>query len=368
LRKPVITILIICLWATLISSAWSVTVRLKDIAEIEGVRSNPLVGYGLVIGLNKTGDGNSVTFTRTSISNMLERLGVTVSPDDIKGGNTAAAMVTAELPPFSRRGNRIDVLVSSIGDAKSLLGGTLLMTPLKAADGQVYAVAQGAVSVGGYMAGDTNNSVTKNHPTVGIITNGALVEKEVEFAFNDLSRLTISLNNNDFATTLNVAEAINTTLGERCTNAIDPRTLIINIPQSYRNYNVNLVAAIENIEVTTDSPAKVVINERTGTVIMGEHLRLGTVAISHGNLHIQIRSTPQVSQPNPFTLGNTTLTQKRDVKVTEEDRKLFVVESGASLGDLVKALNAIGVTPRDLIAILQAVKAAGALPAHLEVM
>jgi flagellar P-ring protein precursor FlgI len=339
--------------------------RLKDLVDIKGVRANQLVGYGLIIGLNKTGDGNSSTFTKTTIVNMLENMGVTVDPKSIKTGNAAAVMVTTELPPFSRQGNRLDVLVSSIGDAKSLQGGTLLLTPLRAPDGQVYAVAQGAISIGGFAEAAGGASVRRNHPTVGNVPGGAIVEREVPFRFNDLSELEFSLHNEDFSTAARVAAAINQHMGIDAARALDARTVTLEVPAAYQQNLVSLMAQIEMIEVVPDMSARVVVNERTGTIVMGHNVRINTVAISHGNLHIQIAATPIISQPNPLSNGQTVVTDQTDISWSEDLRPLTVIDSGTSIGDLVAALNAMGVSPRDLVAILQSIKAAGALQASL---
>jgi len=342
--------------------------RLKDVADVEGVRSNKLIGFGLVIGLAKTGDGNSVKFTKSTVTNMLENMGLTVNPKDVKSGNVASAMVTAELPPFARHGAKIDVTVSSIGDAKSLQGGTLLMTPLKGADGKVYAVAQGPVSIGGFTAGANGDSVTKNHTTVGIIPSGANVEREIPFDFNGQKELRVSLQTGDFTTVSQAAVAINEQFGVDVAKAVDNRTITIRVPDNYRSNLVGLMARIENTEIMTDSVARIVLNERTGTVVMGTNVRISTIAVSHGNLHVKVQSTPAVSQPAPFSGGSTVVTRQSEVTAVEEDRNLFVMEPGVTIGDLVRALNKIGVTPRDLVAILQSIKAAGALQAKLEII
>ncbi|MCC6158388.1 MAG: flagellar basal body P-ring protein FlgI [Deltaproteobacteria bacterium] len=343
-------------------------VRIKDVATIEGVRTNKLVGYGLVVGLQKSGDGNSVKFTKASISNMLENMGVTVSPNDVKSGNAASVMVTAELPAFARQGMNIDVSVSSIGDAKSLQGGTLLLTPLKGSDGQIYAVAQGAVSVGGFAAEGAGDSVTKNHPTVGAIPSGAIVERDLPYEFNAQGDLRLSLTTGDFTTVAAAAASINEQIGATVAQPLDARTIRVQVPESYRQNVVALMAQIENIDIVTDRVAKVVVNEKTGTVVMGANVRISTIAISHGNLHVRIRSTQNVSQPAPLSGGRTVVTTQGSVSAVEDPGQLFVVESEPTIGDLVRALNAVGVTPRDLVAILQSIKSAGALEAQLEII
>lgn len=342
--------------------------KLKDIASFGGVRANQLIGYGLVVGLNKTGDGNSMRSTTASIINMLQSMGISVEERDVKSGNVAAVMVTAMLPPFARQGMKLDVTVSSIGDAKSLQGGLLVMCPLSGPDGHVYAVAQGAISIGGFAAGGGGSGVTSNHPTVGQIPSGALVEREIPFRFDDLEEITIALDVQDFSTAVQVAKKINDLLGGTPAQAIDSRTIKVKIPVSYNGNVAQLLARIELIEVQPDTMARVVVNERTGTVVMGAEVRISSVAISHGNLHVMITSTPVISQPAPLSQGQTVVTQQTTVEVSEEEARLFVLPDQTTIGDLVAALNAIGVTPRDLVAILQAVKAAGALQAQLEIM
>jgi flagellar P-ring protein precursor FlgI len=345
-------------------------VRIKDIADIKGVRSNQLVGYGLIVGLNGTGDSDNATFTIQSMASMLEKMGVTVLPKDIEVDNVAAVMVTADLPAFARTGSRIDVLVSSIGDAENLQGGTLLFTPLKAANGQVYAVAQGPISTGGFQVGSASGSgVQKNFPTVGRVVNGALIEKEIQSNFNDKKSLTLTLHNPDFTTASRVAQAINIAFYEPIARTHDAGTIEVKVPEKYRGNTVPMVTMIEKLGVTPDLVSKVVINERTGTVIMGENVRISTIAIAHGNLSIEIKEDQNVSQPLPFSRGGqTVVTPESDVQVQEGNNPLFVVESGVSIGEVVKALNALGVSPRDLIAIFQALKAAGALQAELEII
>lgn len=344
--------------------------RIKDIANIRGVRQNQLFGYGLVVGLDGTGDGNKSLFTVQSLASMLERMGVTIDPDELKVKNVAAVMITANLPPFARAGSRIDVLVSSIGDAKNLQGGTLLLTPLKGADGKVYAVAQGPVSTGGFSYGKgTGTGVQKNFPTVGRIVGGALIEREIANNFNQREQLTLALHAPDFTTATRVAHAINAAFGDIVATAPDAGTIKVKVPDLYRGRSVELVALIENLGVTPDMVSKVIINERTGTVIMGENVRIATIAIAHGNLSIQVNKRDNVSQPLPFSRGGeTVVTSDREMVVEEGRNPLFLVESGVSIGEVVRALNALGVSPRDLIAIFQALKAAGALQAELQII
>ena len=346
-------------------------VRIKDIADIKGVRQNQLVGYGLVVGLNGTGDdSNNAVFTTQSMVSMLEKMGVTVTSEDIEVDNVAAVMVTTNLPAFARSGSRIDVLVSSIGDAEDLQGGTLIFTPLKGADGQVYAVAQGPISTGGFVVGsDSGSGVQKNFPTVGRVVNGALIEKEIPNKFNQKESLTLTLHSPDFTTSSRVARAINIALYDQIARSRDAGTIEVKVPGKYMGNVVALVTMIESLGVTPDTVSKVIINERTGTVIMGENVRISTVAIAHGNLSIEIKEDSNVSQPLPFSRGGeTVVTPESQVLVREGNNPIFLVNSGVSIAAVVKALNALGVSPRDLISIFQALKAAGALQAELEIM
>jgi flagellar P-ring protein precursor FlgI len=342
--------------------------RIKDLASIKGVRSNQLVGYGLVVGLDGTGDGKKSKFTVQSMVSMLEKMGISVNETDVAVSNVAAVMVTAKLPPFARSGSHIDALVSSIGDASNLQGGTLLLTPLKAVNGDTYAVAQGPVVTGGFSAGGAGGSVQKNFPTVGRILNGALVEKELDNNFNLKKSLTLSLNDPDFTTATRVAEIINAQFYDNLAHSQDAGTIKVRVPEQYMGKIVELVAMLEGLDVTPDVMAKVVINERTGTVVMGENVRISTMAIAHGNLSIVIRESPNVSQPLPFSRGETVVTPNTELAVQEGQNRLMLLESGVSIRDLIKALNALGVSPRDLVAIFQAIKAAGALQAELEII
>lgn len=342
--------------------------RIKDIADIQGVRPNQLVGYGLVVGLNGTGDGNKTIFTVQSLVSMLEKMGITLNANDIKVKNVAAVMVTAEMPPFARAGTQIDVSVSSIGDAKNLQGGTLIFTPLKAANGKIYAVAQGAISTGGFAATGAGSSVQKNFPTVGRVPGGATIEKEIQTHFNDRDAVRISLRNPDFTTAGRMSDAINAALQEPAAKMSDAATVDVRIPGKYLDNVSGFVTMIENIGVMPDMVSKVVVNERTGTVVIGENVRISTVAIAHGNLSISIKEDAKVSQPMPFSNGQTVVTPDTNMNVKEEKAPIFMMESGATIGDIVRALNALGVTPRDLISIFQALQASGALQAKLEIM
>jgi flagellar P-ring protein precursor FlgI len=356
--------------------AQDATARVKDVARIVGVRDNELFGYGVVMGLNGTGDRRqSSFFTTQSLQNLLQRQGITLPPANqrtLDTRNMAAVMVTAKLHAFARVGTTLDIIVSSIGDATSLLGGTLLMTPLQAADGQVYAVGSGPVSIGGgfsVTAAGTGESVQKNHPTVGRIVSGATVEREVPMPAAS-PRVTLALLYPDFTTASRLAQSVNGAMGRQLAQAADSATVVIDVPGPEQARLVDFVARLEQLTLPTDAPAKVVVNERTGTVIMGNQVRVSTVAVSHGNLSIQIKSEFQVSQPGPFAPkgAQTVVVPKTDTQVKEGSTPLAVVPAGASIGDVVSGLNAIGATPRDLISILQAIKRAGALQAELEVM
>jgi flagellar P-ring protein FlgI len=342
--------------------------RIKDITQIQGVRQNQLVGYGLVVGLNGTGDGDKAKFTIQSLASMLEKMGMTVNPVDIKVKNIAAVMITADMQPFSRPGTRMDVSVSSIGDAKDLQGGTLLFTPLKAADGQTYAIAQGPVSTGGFSAQGAGAGTQKNFPTVGRVAGGALIEKEVSSSFKNKESLLLTLNHQDFTTATRVAESINTAFSSPIARTSDSGSIEVRVPAKYADNLVGFVTFIEGLGVTPDVESKVVVNERTGTVVIGENVRISRVAIAHGNLSIQIKESADVSQPLPFSQGQTVVTPNTNLAVKEEKNPIYLMESGASIGEIVRALNALGVTPRDLISIFQALQAAGALQAKLEIM
>ncbi len=341
--------------------------RIKDIASFEGFRENQLIGYGLVVGLDGSGDKGLATMQ--GIANMLQRMGLTVRPNDIKAKNTAAVMVTANLPPFPRPGIRVDAIVSTIGDAKSLQGGTLLLTPLKGPDGKVYALAQGPVSIGGFVGGGGGTAVQKNHPTAGKVPEGVIIEREPPFNLVNGQEAKLFLKRPDFTTAKEVAFKINEFLKSDYASAIDPSTVRLRIPDEYRGRIVEFVSRVESIEVNVDQPAKVIINERTGTVVIGEKVKVAPVAIAHGNLTIEIKTEYTVSQPPPLAheKAETVVVPEKEVKVKEEKAALIEV-SGTTLGEIVKALNALGVTPRDLISILQALKSAGALRAELEII
>jgi flagellar P-ring protein FlgI len=370
-RRTTEKIATVFFWALCALLLWQLPVqaaRIKDIVDIKGARQNQLVGYGLVVGLSGTGDGKNAVFTSQSLAAVLDKMGVTVNPEQLKGNNVAAVMVTAALPAFAKTGSRIDVMVSSIGGAESLQGGTLLLTPLRAANSQVYAVAQGAVSTGGFVVRGASAGVAKNFPTVGRVADGALIERELAVAFNEKERLSLALRAPDFTTAARVAAAINANVFNGAASTPDGGTVDVIVPQEYLGNVVAFVSLIENLEVTPDVESKVVINERTGTIIMGESVRISTVAIAHGNLSIQINESANVSQPLPFSEGQTVVIPQTDVAVQEGRNPIILVNQGVSIGDVVRALNALGVSPRDLIAIFQALKAAGALQAKLEII
>ncbi|HON00692.1 MAG TPA: flagellar basal body P-ring protein FlgI [Acidobacteriota bacterium] len=342
--------------------------RLKDIARIQGVRPNQLIGYGLVVGLDGTGDSRQTRFTTQTLSNLLQLEGVVVDARSIQVSNTAAVMVTAELPPFARVGGRIDVTVSSIGDADSLQGGVLLMTPLRAANGQVYAVAQGPVSIGGFSARTMTASVQRNQPTAGRVPGGALVEREVGFELADRPALRWILDHDDFTTARRTAEVINAKLGMEAARALDSRTVEVIVPAAYRDRVVEFVAEMENQTLEVDRVAKVVLNEKTGTVVFGGDVKVAPVTIVHGALTVQIGTEFVVSHPEPFSQGRTVVVPEQTVEVTEGAGDMVSIPQGSSIEEVVRALHSIGATPRDILAIIQAIKAAGALQSELEII
>ena len=344
--------------------------RVKDLASIEGVRQNQLVGYGIVVGLNGTGDTlNNIPFTKQSLQAMLERLGVNTRGATMRTQNLAAVMVTANLPPFAAQGTRIDVTVSSLGDAKSLQGGTLLVTPLLGADGEVYALAQGSIAIAGFSAEGDAAKITRGVPTNGRISNGANIEREIAFKLSDARNLRLSLRNPDFTTSKRIASAINDFMGADTAEPTDPATVTIQIPGKYHGNMMRLITEVEQLKVEPDQAARVVVDERSGIIVMGRDVRVSTVAIAQGNLTVTITEQPQVSQPAPFSNGQTAVVPRTGVKVdTGDGNKLALVKEGVSLRDLVDGLNALGVGPRDLISILQAIKSAGALQADIELM
>jgi flagellar P-ring protein precursor FlgI len=344
--------------------------RIKDIADVEGVRDNLLVGYGLVVGLSGTGDSlRNSGFTAESLEAMLERLGVSTQRADLKTKNVAAVMVTATLPAFARQGSRLDVTVSALGDAKSLEGGTLLVTPLYGADGEIYAVGQGQVAIGGFVAQGQAESVSRGVATSARIAAGAIIEREVGFELDQLERVRLALRNPDFTTAERVAQAINGHLRLPAAQATDPATVALNVPPFYQGRLAALLTEIEQLRVDPDQPARVLVDEQSGIIVMGQNVRISQVALAQGNLTVRITELPQVSQPNPLAEGDTVVVPRTRVEVDDgSGRRMVMLEEGVSLQDLVAGLNALGVGPRDLISILQAIKAAGALQAEIVVM
>ena len=348
------------------------TSRIKDLASVEGVRQNQLVGYGLVVGLNGSGDTlNNAPFTKQSLTAMLERLGVNTRGANLRTANVAAVMVTADLPAFGRKGSRIDVTVSALGDAKSLQGGTLLVTPLMGATGEIYAVAQGSVAIAGFQAEGAAASLTRGVPTVGRISNGALIEQEIDYQFKDTRTVRLALRNPDLTTGRRIALAINEFMAAPAAEPTDPSTVNLAIPKNFKGNMVQLLTEIEQLRVDPDQVARVVIDERTGVIVMGKDVRVSTVAIAQGNLTISITEQPLVSQPGPFTgdQAQTVVVPRTTIQVDQgQNNKLAVLKDSVTLKELVDGLNALGIGPRDIISILQAIKAAGALQAEIEVM
>lgn len=338
--------------------------RIKDIASIRGAAPIQLTGYGIVVGLAGTGDKKGADFTQESLANMMTRMGVTVDKDALKLSNAAAVMVTASLPPFARKGARLDITVSSIGNAKSLAGGTLLTTALRSVDGEPRALAQGALAIGG--AG--NAKATKNHLLVGRIANGASVEREHDTGFSRQHRMVLNLHNPDFTTSSRVALKINSTFGKRTARTLDAGAIQLDMPAYMQGRVTEFIAKIENLTVTPDTPARIVVNEKTGTVIIGENVRIGTVALAHGNLTLTVTETKNVSQPNALAPGKTVVTKEKNTDLAEEEAKVMLMPKGTTIQELVNALNAIGVSPRDMISIFQSIKAAGALQADLVII
>ncbi|MEP6891074.1 MAG: flagellar basal body P-ring protein FlgI [Nitrospirota bacterium] len=353
-------------------------VRIKDVGSFEGVRDNQLIGYGLVVGLDRTGDqviGGQ--FTIQAMMSMLNKMGINlvIDPIQLLTRNIASVMVTAKLPPFAKPGLTLDVLVSSMANAKSLQGGTLLLTPLKAANQQVYAVAQGPVSIGGFLGGTGGaggSTTTKNHQSAGIVPGGAIIEKDAGIDIESWETVSVLLRHPDFTTAIRTTEAIDGVFGKGSAMAVNSGLVRASIPVTFRGRVVEYIATIEGLDINVDMPAKVVVNERTGTVVLGEHVRISTCAISHGNLTISVKNTVNVSQPPApligSTGGQTTVTEDVQTEVKEQESRLVVVDETVTLGEVVRALNAVGVTPRDLVAILSALRAAGALQANLDIV
>lgn len=358
--------LFIALFTLIVSVAEAGTVRIKDLVEFDGVRGNDLVGYGLVVGLNGTGDGiRNAPFTEEIMSNLLERLGVNVTGEQFRPKNVAAVLVTANLPPFARTGSRIDVTVSAIGDAKSLLGGTLIMTPLNATDGNIYAVAQGTIIAGGASASGEAGSVTTGVPNAGVIPAGANVEREVEFALASLTTLRLALRTPDFTTAARIENAINQSFGRPVAQMLDSGTVQLDIKATGQRSPAHAISKLENIPVEPERRARVVIDQRSGTIVMGEDVRISRVAVSQGNLTLRVSETPLAVQPNPFSQGQTVVVPRTNAAIEEQPGiGLAEVSPGTSLSEVVAGLNALGVSPRDMIDILKSIKAAGALHAE----
>lgn len=343
-------------------------VKIGNITRIQGIRDNQLTGYGIVVGLAGTGDSNRSQATLQSVSNMMGEFSIDVTPDQIRSKNLAAVMLTADLKPFVHSGDRIDVTVSSMGDADSLQGGTLVMSPLKAANGQVYAVAQGPVSIGGFNVQGGGSNVRKNHPTVGRIPNGALVEREIKFDLNK-DQIKLLLQNPNFKTADNIAKALNNKLEyNEIANASDAGTVKVDVPDEFKDRVVDFIAQVNNTEVRSNMDAKIVIDEKTGTIVLSHNVRISTVAVAHGNISVTIKTKEEVSQPPSFSEGETEKTEETEIEVSEEEGNIVMISNENTIEDLVSALNTIGASPRDIVSIIQKIKAAGALHAKLELI
>ena len=361
--------LALALMAIWVQTAMSSPVRIKDLVEFDGVRGNDLVGYGLVVGLDGTGDGlRNAPFTEDIMTNILERLGVNVTGEQFRPKNVAAVFVTATLPPFSRRGSQIDVTISAIGDAKSLLGGTLIMTPMNAADGEIYAVAQGTIIAGGAVAEGDGARVTRGVPTAGVIPSGARVEREIDFDLSSLTDMRLALRDADFTTAARIEQAINSEFGQRVATMLDSGTVNLNVPQTGMRSVAHALGRIENISVQPEQKARVVVDQRSGTIVMGDEVRISRVAVSQGNLTLRIQEQPLAVQPNPFAEGETVVVPRTTVDIQDEEGPgLAEIPDGTSLSEVIAGLNALGVAPRDMIDILKSIKAAGALHAEFVV-
>ncbi len=361
---------ILCLLAVMPLAAAEERTRLKDLVSIEGVRDNQLVGYGIVVGLNRTGDSQQTVFSVQSLTNLLARMGVAVSPTGIQVRNTASVIVTTDLPPFAQPGTRIDLSVGAVGDCTNLQGGILVLTAMKGADGQVYAVGQGSVITGGFLAGKGGNTKGLNHPTAGRIPDGAIIEK-LGPSIAPQDHIKLQLHQEDFTTAARIMIAINEKFGNATTHparADNSGLVSVELPAAYSSKTIEFLSELEDVLVETDRPARIVINERTGTIVMGKEVRISPVAILHGGLTVEIQTTQNISQPSPLATGQTTLSQEVTVTAKEEKARNIVLQQGASVEELVRALTAIGSTPRDIIAILQSLKAAKALQAEVEVL
>jgi len=366
-RRPLLPLALAAALAAALPRPAAAAVRVKELADVQGTRENQLFGYGLVVGLAGTGDTERVLFTQQSVANLLGRLGIRLDPASVRARNVAAVMVTARLPAFTRPGASLDVAVGSMGNATSIAGGVLLLTPLAAADGQVYAVAQGSVQVGGYAAGVRGSSwQQKNTPTAGRIPAGATVERSVTPALNG-DMLLLGLHQPDFTTANRIAAAVNTALGAGTARAVDSAGIEVKVPEAFKADAVGLMAKLETLEVEADSRARVVVSERTGTVVAGERVRIRPATVAQGGLRVSVQRTPIVSQPAPYSFGTTAKAQEFNTGVQEDSRAAVALPATTSVDELAKALNLLGASPRDLIAILEALKAAGALDADLEV-
>ncbi|HMF58949.1 MAG TPA: flagellar basal body P-ring protein FlgI [Vicinamibacterales bacterium] len=365
-RAGCVMALLVCVWAPASTSSGT---RLKDVATLQGAASMPLVGYGLVVGLNKTGDRRQTIFSTQTLANMLEKFGLSVPAAQIKVENIAAVLVTGELPSYARPGARLDVTASSVGDARSLQGGILLATPLRGANGEIYAVAQGSLSIGGFGGGGGGSSVQVNHLTVGRLPAGALVQVGAGATLSTADTLMLVLREPDFVSAARIASKINEELGGEPAHVIDPGTIALTVPDPYRTSVASLMARLEVLPVDTDVAARVVINERTGTVVVGGSVRLGAAAVAHGNLSVKITTKYEVSQPSPFSKeGDTVVVPNTQVAISEGRNQLVTLAEGTTLESVVHALNALGASPRDIIAIMQALKAAGALRAEIVIL
>ncbi|HEY0309009.1 MAG TPA: flagellar basal body P-ring protein FlgI [Acidobacteriaceae bacterium] len=343
-------------------------VLIRDVTQIEGVRDNQLVGYGLVIGLRGTGDRQQTFFTVQTLANAMQRMGVQIAPGVVVVKNVAAVFVTAELPPFSRAGMKVDITVSSVGDARSLEGGVLLLTALRAADGQVYAVAQGPLTIGGYSEGTAANGRTVNHPTVGRISSGAVIERDAAVDLRAFRTISLLLLNSDFTAARDIADVINKEFARGIASAVDSRRIDINVAASGESSVPILISRVQNLTIQVQAPAKVIVNERTGTIVMGGDVKLSPVSVIHGSLTIQVETTQLVSQPPPFSSGTTVTVPQTTLTVKDPPAKSIQLEEGANVEELIRGLHAIGATSHDIVAILQAIKSAGGLQADLEII
>jgi len=369
MRRTVVAVVSLLFVASAAAAQNEGATRLKDVATLQGLSATPVVGYGLVVGLNKTGDKRQTIFSTQTLANMLQQFGVSVNAGQMKVENIAAVLVTAEMPPYAHNGTRVDVTASSVGDARSLQGGVLLPTALRGPDGQVIATAQGALSIGGFGGGNAGNGVQVNHLTVGRVPSGGLIHVEAAKALPASEAIAFSLNDPDFVSANRIAQAVNRELGDGTAHVVDSATIAVHVPPTYRASIPELIARLEPLNVDVDAIARVVINERTGTVVVGGSVRLGAAAVAHGNLSVRIATRMEVSQPTPFSrTGSTQVVPQQDVEVEEGKNQLLALEPGTTLEAVVRGLNALGASPRDIIAIMQALKAAGALRAELIIL